>query len=72
MTFQELEQIGRGLYGRSWKAQLADELKIDRRTVTSWQKNGCPKWLTAEELAPIAANRYHEVSHAVILTGAVK
>lgn len=72
MTFDELEQIGRGLYGRSWKAQLADELKIDRRTVTSWQKNGCPKWLNAGELSEIAAKRYQEVSNALNLTGAVK
>ena len=48
MTFIELESIGMGLFGHSWKAQLAASLNVDRRYINNWEKQGVAKWVHAE------------------------
>lgn len=48
MTYAQLETIGCGLYGLSWKAQLAEALNVDRRNITNWEKQGVAKWVYAE------------------------
>ena len=48
MNFKQLEEIGQGLFGFSWKAQLAKAFGIDRRNVTAWKKQGVATWVDAE------------------------
>lgn len=68
-----IEQIGIRLYGASWQAQIASELRneqgesIARQTVQSWHKRDTlPSW-AIEQLIAIAKQRQLEVSDAVFL-----
>ena len=48
MTYAQLEIIGLGLFGHSWKAQLADSLGVGRQNIANWEKQGVAKWVYAE------------------------
>ena len=48
MTYGQLEIIGLGLFGHSWKAQLADSLGVGRQNIANWEKQGVAKWVYAE------------------------
>ena len=37
-----LERIGLALYGRTWRAQLADLLRVTSRTLYNWDRDGVP------------------------------
>lgn len=68
-----VEQIGSRLYGSSWQAQIANELKnedgggIARQTVQSWHKRDTlPQW-AIDQLIEIAKQRESEVMQAIKL-----
>lgn len=50
MNRVELERLGALLFGYGWKAQLADSLEINRKTVSRWiSADDVPEW-AAERL----------------------
>ncbi|WP_445403245.1 hypothetical protein [Acinetobacter vivianii] len=66
-----IERIGRGLYGDSWQAQIARDLKnqdgdsISRKTVQSWHtRDNLPSWAT-HQLLILAKKRAVEVSKTI-------
>ena len=68
-----VEQIGSRLYGSSWQAQIASELKnedggsIARQTVQSWhRRDTLPQW-AIDQLMEIARQRELEVMQAIEL-----
>ena len=63
---QKLIKIGEGMFGKSWQAQLADALNIDRRTVQSWlSRESTPDWVfNNSELSVIATRRADEAEEA--------
>lgn len=68
-----VEQIGSRLYGSSWQAQIANELKnadgesIARQTVQSWHKRDTlPQW-AVDQLIQLAKVRELEVAQAINL-----
>ncbi|MCL6234033.1 hypothetical protein M5F03_02425 [Acinetobacter sp. ANC 5579] len=73
-----VEQIGSRLYGSSWQAQIANELKnadgesIARQTVQSWHKRDTlPQW-AIDQLFEIAKQRESEVRQAIELLSEIK
>lgn len=64
MTREQLEYFGQACFGRSWQAQLADRLQIDRRRVSNWTKGETiPKWVD-NELKTVVETRYYEMKKA--------
>lgn len=73
LIVSRVEQIGSRLYGSSWQAQIASELKnedgesIARQTVQSWHKRDTlPHW-AINQLIEIAKQRELEVVQAIEL-----
>ncbi len=62
----KLKAIGEALYGRSWQAQLADDLGVDRRRITHWLDGtrSIPAGVWGD-LKIIAARRKAEVNAVV-------
>lgn len=62
MTYQELEEIGQGIFGKSWKRQIADALNIDERRVNDWSKrqSALPEFVETE-LKPVITQRFEEI-----------
>lgn len=71
LSFKQLEEIGVGLFGQSWKAQLAELLNVDRRNVTNWQKQGVARWVF-DDLAKIIEKRKQELLYAESLYNNLK
>ena len=64
MNSEKLKSIGQACFGRSWQAQLADRLQIDRRRVSNWAKGEkVPKWVD-NELKTVVETRYYEMKKA--------
>lgn len=68
-----IENIGKRLYGDSWQAQIARDLKnaegesIARQTVQSWHnRNILPAW-AKEQLQIIAEQRQIDIAKAIEL-----
>lgn len=63
---EKLIKIGEGMFGKSWQAQLADLLEIDRRTVQSWiSRKSTPDWIfNNSDLSSIASRRADEAEVA--------
>jgi hypothetical protein len=64
MTFEQLEKIGIGLFGQSWKSQLADALNVDRRNIQNWEKQGVARWVYAD-LKILVTRRHSEILDTV-------
>lgn len=54
MNRNELEHLGRRLYGYGWKSRLADELQINRKSVS--------RWIAADAVPAWAAERVRELA----------
>lgn len=57
MTPEELEKIGRMLYGAKWQTKLANEIGVTSRTVRNW-KSGKSKisYLTVRVIKGLRRN----------------
>ncbi len=64
MTFEQLEKIGIGLFGQSWKSQLADALNVDRRNIQNWEKQRVAKWVYGD-LKILIERRHSEILDTV-------
>ncbi|KYQ81772.1 hypothetical protein AWW72_18550 [Acinetobacter sp. NRRL B-65365] len=68
LTPEQLESIGKSLYGTSFKIQLADFLGVDRRRINHWLDGDrpIPVGITTE-LLEIARKRKEEIEGAIHL-----
>ena len=66
MTPEQLESIGKALYGSGYKIQLAEFLGVDRRRINHWLDGDrpIPVGITSE-LLQNAKSREIEVSQAI-------
>lgn len=66
MTPEQLESIGKALYGSSYKIQLAEFLGVDRRRINHWLDGDrpIPAGITSE-LLENAKSRENEVLGAI-------
>ncbi|MCH7293587.1 hypothetical protein MMP65_19330 [Acinetobacter sp. ANC 3926] len=66
LTPEQLERLGKYLYGTSFKIQLADSLGVDRRRINHWLDGDrpIPVGITVE-LLEIAKKRTTEIAEAV-------
>lgn len=66
MTPEQLENIGKALYGSGYKIQLAEFLGVDRRRINHWLDGDrpIPAGITKELLAN-AKSRENEVREAI-------
>lgn len=63
---EKLMLVGESLFGRSWQAQTADYLKVDRRRITHWLDETRPIPLGIwSELLDLANQRHVELSHVI-------
>jgi len=44
---QELQHVGRILFGRQWRAHVASILKVDQKIIDKWMTAGAPGWIAA-------------------------
>lgn len=56
-----LVAIGEALYGLSWKAALAEDLKIDDRSVRRWLQTGLVPPGVWRDLSTLLADRQVEI-----------
>lgn len=62
MNSTKFRSICEMLFGRSWQAQVADNLMISRKTVSSWLDRGSiPTWVDSQ-IKPLVTRRAKEVS----------
>lgn len=66
MRYSQLEEIGKCLYGRSWKAQVADYLMIYRRRVNDWEKSRHITSFVEKQLSHLVARKKLEIAIAYV------
>lgn len=45
-----LELAGKRFYGRAWRKHVAELVKVDRKVIDRWMKEGAPGWVCAQLL----------------------
>lgn len=64
MTPERIRVLGEALYGLHWRARMAEELGVTRRTVGQWLVRGVPD-LAGRRIEALARLRWRALGEAI-------